>query len=315
MAGLYSTTWRIKSSRLIAGHGNRRYPTASHMGTRPRELPQALSSNQDSRIIDSDAKGVQQMALKRQLWTPPFETFPSWPCPVCETGTMELIDGSLNIVETGLSRAMHNELPWEPTWIVERFTAMLECNNVECKEVAAVCGRTRHVDDHDYERQELNWTRLFDPDFFCKAPPIFPIPENCPDQIRRELKRAFSLIWSDIGSSANRLRSSIEVLLDEQKINKTKVTSGQKRVRLSLHERISLFHTKNADAALPLEAVKWLGNVGSHANFDTLDINDLLDGFELFEHAIERVYVRHQEHLKKLASEINKKKGKRRKPK
>ena len=91
------------------------------------------------------------------------------------------------------------------------------------------------------------------------------------------------------------------------------MNSNGRRVQLSLHGRIVQFRANNADAAHTLEAVKWLGNIGSHANLDTLMIDDLLDGFELFEHAIERVYVRREEHLKKLASVISKQKGKRRK--
>lgn len=254
------------------------------------------------------------MALKRQFWTPPFAVFPPWPCPACEIGTVALIDGSLTIIETGLSKQAHDVDAWEPTWKDERFTAMLACNNVYCDESVATCGRTRHEEDHDWERQELNWTRLLEPKFFSEAPPVFPIPQNCPDQIKRELKRAFSLMWSDIGSSANRLRSAIEVLLDERRIRKTTLNGSGQRIHLTLHRRIGLFQKKYADAAPPLEAVKWLGNVGSHASLDTLTIDDLLDGFELFEHAIERIYVRPEEHIRRLAIAVSKQKGRRRKP-
>ena len=99
--------------------------------------------------------------------------------------------------------------------------------------------------------------------------------------------------------------------MDERKVKKTIVNSSRKRVHLTLHQRIGLFQNKYADAAPPLEAVKWLGNVGSHANLNTLTIDDLLNGFELFEHAIERIYVRREEHLRRLASGISKQKGKR----
>ena len=253
------------------------------------------------------------MALKRQLWKPPFVVFPSWPCPICEIGTVALLDDTLRIVETGLSKEAHDHEAWEPTWIEERFIAMFICNNVSCKESVAVSGRTCHVEDHDYERQEHHWTRLYQPKSFSEAPPVFPIPKNCPAPIEHELKRAFSLIWSDIGSSANRLRCAIEVLLDERRIRKTTQNSSGKRIPLTLHQRIALFRNKNIDAVVPLEAVKWLGNVGSHASFDALTLDELLDGFELFEHAIERVYVRRDEQLTKLAGAINKQRGKRRK--
>ena len=99
--------------------------------------------------------------------------------------------------------------------------------------------------------------------------------------------------------------------MNECKVLKTTKNKKGKRVRLNLHSRIKLFHTKNADAAISLEAVKWLGNDGSHANLYSLTIDDLLDGFDLFEDAIERVYVRRAERLSKIAAKINKQKGKR----
>ncbi len=254
------------------------------------------------------------MAIKRQLWKPRFEVFPPWPCPACEIGTVVLVNDSLNIVETGLSKEAHDVDAWEPTWIDERFTAMLTRNNVKCGESVATCGRTRHVEDHNWERQKLNWTRLLEPKFFSEAPPVFPIPESCPDQIKQELKAAFSLMWSDVGSSANRLRSAIEVLLDERKVRKTTTNANGQRVYLTLHRRIRLFRKEYSDVASPLEAVKWLGNIGSHAKLDTLSIDELLSGFELFEHAIERVYVRREKHLWRLAGDISKQKRNRRKP-
>ena len=249
------------------------------------------------------------MAIKRELWKPPFETFPSWPCPTCDIGRVALIDETLTFAETGPSKELHGHDASDPEWIDERFVAMLACNNADCKERVVVCGRTSHEEDQDFELQEQNWVRLFKPTFFYEAPPVFPIPENCPLEIEQELKRAFALVWVDIGSSANRLRSAIEVFLNERKVLKT--TKNKKGKRLDLHGRIKLFHTKNADAANSLEAVKWLGNEGSHANLDSLTIDDLLDGFELFEYAIERVYVRRTERLSKIAAGINKQKGKR----
>ena len=251
------------------------------------------------------------MTMKRELWKPPFRTFPSWPCPTCGIGTIALIDETLTVAETEPSKEAHGYDAWEPEWIDERFVAMLVCNNANCKDNVAVCGRTSHVADHDFELREQNWARLFEPTSFNEAPPVFPIPENCPCEIKQELKRAFALVWLDIGSSANRLRSAIEAFLNERKIPKTTKNKNGKRVRLDLHCRIIRFRTKNVEAAKSLEAVKWLGNVGSHANLDSLTIDDLLDGFDLFEHAIERVYVRRAEDLSKMAARINKQKGKR----
>ena len=249
------------------------------------------------------------MEIKRELWKPPFKTFPLWPCPTCDIGTISLIDNTLIAYGTAASK-MLQECVGEPELIDERFSGMLVCDNANCEENVVVCGRTSYEEDHDFELQEQNWSRLFEPVFFYEAPPVFPIPGECPPEIEQELKRSFALVWLDISSSANRLRSAIEAFLNERKVRRTTTKNG-KRVPLNLHERIDLFRTKNVDAANFLEAVKWLGNVGSHANPDSLTIDDLLDGFELFEDAIKRVYVRDAERLSKKAKKINKRKGKR----
>ena len=54
------------------------------------------------------------MAVKRELWKPPFETFPSWPCPTCDIGTVALIEETLKFAETGPSKKAHDHDAWEP---------------------------------------------------------------------------------------------------------------------------------------------------------------------------------------------------------
>lgn len=83
-----------------------------------------------------------------------------------------------------------------------------------------------------------------------------------------------------------------------------------KRETLSLHARIEKFKTKDAEAANYLLAIKWLGNAGSHSGLDNVDDDDLLGGFELIEHVIERLYVRQEARLKQIAKGLNHRKGK-----
>jgi hypothetical protein len=56
-------------------------------------------------------------------------------------------------------------------------------------------------------------------------------------------------------------------------------------------------------------AIKWLGNEGSHEGVGELKTDDLLDGFELFEHVIDQVCTKRTEKLKRLAANINRRKG------
>jgi Domain of unknown function (DUF4145) len=111
------------------------------------------------------------------------------------------------------------------------------------------------------------------------------------------------------GSCANRLRGSVEALLTDKKVARTTVNKKGKRERLSLHARLEKFKQKDPSSAEYLFAIKWLGNAGSHANLDELSRDELLDGFDLFELVMERVYVRREEHLKKIAKAITSRKG------
>ena len=166
--------------------------------------------------------------------------------------------------------------------------------------------------DQDGDPEFSNYD-YYSPSFFEPAPPVFPIPKECPNAVADELKKAFALMWPEIGSSGNRLRVAVEVLMNEQKIQKkAKIKSGgnaRKYRDLALHERIEKFMVKHEDAGTQLMAIKWLGNTGSHAALDVLTHDDLLDAFEHFEYALDLVYVGKAIELVKRAKRIIKDKG------
>lgn len=249
------------------------------------------------------------MAVNKDHWRRLFWKIPSWLCPRCQVASLALDDTSLKIAEPKWSSDAHGHEAWDPDWIDERFACLLICQNRECGEVVALAGKTSHEEDHDWEQQTMHWTRTFIPQVAVPAPPIFPVPKECPEEVGEELKKAFGLYWSDPASSANRLRVSVEVLLNDQKVAKTVVNKKGKRETLNLHARIEKFKAKDAEAANYLLAIKWLGNAGSHAGLDSLDDGDLLGGFELIEHVIERLYVRREARLKQIAKGLNQRKG------
>ena len=59
-----------------------------------------------------------------------------------------------------------------------------------------------------------------------------------------------------------------------------------------------------------LLAVKWIGNVGSHNNLDSILEEDLFAAFDIMEHLIDRLFVKREDLLEKLAEDINIRKGK-----
>jgi|CXWL01.1.fsa_nt_gi hypothetical protein len=249
------------------------------------------------------------MTINRKYWKPPFSNFPSWVCPSCQSGTLVLDKDTLKSSETGPSKEAHGCQAWEPDWIEKRFSGQLVCQNAACGEIVAIGGRTHHVENHDWEMQEKHWDEMCEPKFIFPAPPIFTLPENCPPATAEELKKAFSLYWSDLESSAGRLRAATEGLLTERKVPRYTVNKKGKKVRLTLHERIEMFSQTDASSAKFLLAIKWQGNTGSHASDTPLAQDDLLNGFELFEHVVERIYMKKEKRLNKIAKEINSRKG------
>jgi hypothetical protein len=102
----------------------------------------------------------------------------------------------------------------------------------------------------------------------------------------------------------------VEALLTDKKVPRHRRSRKKNRlVRIDLHGRIEEFRKRDAETADYLLALKWLGNVGSHTNLDLLGVEDLLNGFEMFEHVIQLVYVKHERKLKKMAKTINSRKG------
>jgi hypothetical protein len=197
------------------------------------------------------------MMINRNHWIPPFTRFPSWLCPKCHRGILALNEETLKIIETGESKGCHSHEAWEPDWIDERFAALLVCQSQRCGEIVAIGGRTYHTYDPDWENQEQNWEREFEPTLIYPAPPVIPMPQKCPKSVKVELKRAFSLFWTDTGACANRLRAAVEALLTDRKIPRSTINKTGKRERISLHARIEKFKQSDEGSAEYLLAIKW----------------------------------------------------------
>ncbi|MFE5258113.1 DUF4145 domain-containing protein [Streptomyces coelicoflavus] len=145
------------------------------------------------------------------------------------------------------------------------------------------------------------------------------LPDSCPAPVKDRVQDAARVIWADAGSAANRLRSAIEELLTAQKIPRTKLVTRRgpaqvkRRLRLSTQARIEILRSKESEAADLLEAVKWIGNSGSHEG--SVTVEDVLNGVVLLEHALHTLYDRRAKDLAKIAKQINNRKGPVRDPK
>lgn len=255
------------------------------------------------------------MAIERKHFQKGFTKFPSWTCPTCQTSVLKPMEGKQQVIETGPSKAAFNHEAWDPDWIVERFIDLLRCENPSCGQIVAVSGKTSHYramyNDNPFEEPEYDLIQTFIPKTIVPAPSIFSIPLKTPEELTRQLHKAFSLFWMDLEASAGRIRVCIELLMDDLKVS----THGTDKVtgiefELSLHARIEKYGKTDKQSAALLLAVKWIGNQGSHVSLDELERDDLLDVFEIVEFVLEENYVGNRKRLVAKASAINRAKGK-----
>lgn len=256
------------------------------------------------------------MTFKRDLWKEKFHSLPSWPCPTCRDGRLVVVKPSVLSVESDLSKAGRAYDEWEPDWIVKRFTAHMTCSDSSCGERVAVAGVVTTEMDYDYDNDGhtvVAVTDRFHPSSISPPPLVIEVPRGTPENVVGELQRASAVIWLDVGSSANKLRSAAEELLTALKIPRTYLASvkgGKKERRLlSLAKRIDRLRIKNADAANLLESIRWLGNVGTHDGLDQIDRNDLLNAFEIFQHVLEQIFDPKHKRLAKAAKDIARRRG------
>lgn len=141
------------------------------------------------------------------------------------------------------------------------------------------------------------------------SPPllVFHAPSATPFAVKRAIESASQILWLSPSASANRLRQAVDVLLTAKKVRRTAVTTKGKRTKFTLHQRIEVFRSTHPDVAEALEAVKWIGNDGSH---DTrLTVADVLTGSEILELAVRSLYDESDALLKAKVNTINRSKG------
>ena len=253
------------------------------------------------------------MVLNRKHFEAKFYRFPPWRCPSCGDGTLSSIKNARSVVETGPSRKEHARDEWEPDWIQERFTDMLQCSNATCEELVAVSGHTRNSWDYFHGpdgETETDLTTFLVPTGFDPAPLIIEIPSKVPDDIKEVFRSAFSLFWQDKEACANKLRISVELLMDDLKIPAKKKGKDGRERPLSLDSRLTEYATISKEISDLLLAVKWIGNAGSHASLSKLDSEDLLNVLEILELVLEENYIGRRKRLAAIADAINAAKGK-----
>ena len=184
---------------------------------------------------------------------------------------------------------------------------------MKCGQIVAVLGETS-VETVPQEDGDWGYESLLRPRSMYPAPPIIKSPEDTPKEIRIELALSFQMFWSDPGSCATKIRTSVERLMDHFGVTKMRIAKDAKNPSkpgkmkpLDLSARIDKFisTTGNAVHKDHLHALRRIGNLGTHMN--TLSRGELLDTYEVYEHALEELIGKKSAKIARLAKRLAKK--------
>lgn len=245
--------------------------------------------------------------MNRDLWLQytSKDACPPWICPACKKSNVSLLAKSLVHKETVESRSAHDRVQWDPDWIRYVFTAWAECLHSSCKQVFALSGTGGVSPEYDEDSGSTVWEDYFEPMQCHPMPDIIELPNRCPSDVAHELRSAFSLFWAQPEACAGRIRVALECLMNSLGVPKRKKTTAGKFIELSLHGRIEAFAKNNLHFGGQLMALKWPGNAGSHDS--DVSKNDLLDAFEIMEHALSELIGKRSDKVAALAKKLIKK--------
>lgn len=257
--------------------------------------------------------------MDRKILKRPFirDRLPDWVCPSCTKGLLRLKRSSFFRTETSNSKAWHKERDWEPAWIALTYMCKLTCNNDKCGEIVISSGIgavDEYIEIDAQGKYFQEWNEEFSPSFFQPHLQFFEVPPQCPELVASPIQDAFNLYFASPSAAANSVRVAVEELLTSIGVKRytTAGKAGKRRRRLlSLHQRIDHLPAKHSESRELLQALKWLGNDGSHSR-TRIQPDDVLDAFEILEHVLEVTFVQRAKQLKAVAKRVNKDRGARR---
>ncbi|MFO1241598.1 MAG: DUF4145 domain-containing protein [Rickettsiales bacterium] len=242
------------------------------------------------------------MYVDKSLWQKTYdkEFLPLWPCSRCGIGHLHLIEDTFRIIEP-----YHVEL--DRTFLHEineidarRFCGMLSCTYTPCKDIVSFYGNTSlylviEEDGKSFDSESLEIQGMF------PAPDIFKISDKVPKNISKEMRKAFRLYWVDNEACANKIRNIAERILDWLNVPKEVINDNGKPSK-TLNARIKFYSKNDSENADLLDALREIGNVGSHGQ--TVYWSTLLDSFDVSAYVFEELFLNKKEQIKKIRDRI-----------
>ncbi len=245
--------------------------------------------------------------MNRELWkNRSFErnSPTQYPCPKCFVGILKPLLVKTEITGEGEHMSNYNY----PYGIEHIFSGLFKCTKNSCGEIISfggICNKDIETGE-ELPNGELvpKYITIYEPKFFYPNLRLFKLPKNIDKEIKEQIDLSFSHYFNDLSSCANRIRTTVEVILDVIKAPKYKIAnSGRRHIFRKLHNRIENFKKKKKTIAELLLAIKFIGNEGSHKG--KVEVDDILDAYEILNEVIDMAFVNKRKQVMKIADEIN----------
>ena len=187
------------------------------------------------------------------------------------------------------------------------FHIKLECTHPKCGEPVFLVGKgtVAYEDFLDEDGNlDLEYITYFEPKFFIPNLCIFNIPKKTPYRVTQSVIASFNLFFISSNSALNEIRNAVEFLMDELKVPRlgSSTEDPDVKVRWDLDTRVGKLTGEHRKYKSNLQAIKNLGNLGSHAAETTRD--DVLNAYKILHYVLDGIYDQRDQHVTDLTRKI-----------
>lgn len=190
------------------------------------------------------------------------DNIPHWRCPACLNESLELKPDTFSSERSAYSLRHYREDWYDMDQEEFVFSCLLQCGRDACREKVAVSGiGYAEMDWEVYPVQEMYYV-AYRAKSFVPPLPVFNVPEDCPDEVKQQLKAVSALLPVNDGAAVNALRITLELLLDTLDIPRH--WQGNPGKHATAGVRIEQNKAALGELYSYFDALKDIGNHGSH---------------------------------------------------
>lgn len=246
------------------------------------------------------------MLIERTVLGKPFalDSQPKWRCPACGRETLFADKSSLTLLKSARTLVGESLVEWEHGWTEYRVAGFLHCSNPRCKETVAVSGEASLSEEYD-EREGIFYEVYYDIKTYLPPVLAYDPPSSCLPDLAEAIRSAQRVMLLDHGAAANAIRRGLELMCDAHGVAREQLNSRGEPVSISLADRLAQCSSVSKDNRSILQAVRIVGNEGSHS---TVTLDDVFDALDLMAYFVDQHYAKSGSSVMHIGRHINRSK-------